>query len=388
MKYIGLLIAYKNPNYGTLLQAFATQYVIDKLGFKTEIIDYHPSRFFKHYKLDWGLLHFLFDAYIAKKKKKERIQNKNLIFQDNLHKRKDSYELFVKKMLHDICHIFGFSNLLHRGRLYDAVIIGSDQKWTPGFSFGVDSSLRFVPRSTRTISYATSLGVSEYPNYCRKSAKAVWERIDFLSVREITGANIIKNICKDSIKVQVVVDPTYLITKEEWNDIFPPQSMYKEKYVFCYFLGNDIESKQCARRYASTKGYKLVSVVSNESFSEIDQEYADFLAIGYGPKEFVNWIRGAECVFTDSFHGTAFSILNEKQIYVFYRKNDSIKLQRHSRIDNILNLWGINSRLITDKDRNWNNYVEQPIDFTDVNARVFNEREKSFAFLKNALTFE
>lgn len=388
MKYIGLLIAYKNPNYGTMLQAYATQYIVDKLGVKTEIIDYHPNRFIKHYKWDWGTLHFLFDAYISKKKKKQRIQNDNLIFQENLSKRKDSYLHFIKNRLHDICHIYGFSNLRNKGKQYDAVLIGSDQKWTPGFSFGVDSSLRFVPKTTRTISYATSLGVSEYPDYCRRSAKDVWERINFLSVREKTGADIIRNICKDNLEIQVVVDPTYLITKEEWNKIFPPKRMYKAKYLFCYFLGNDKESKLCARRYADQKGLELVSVVSNESYSEIDQKFADYLVIGDGPEEFVNWIRGAECVFTDSFHGTAFSILNEKQIYVFYRKNDSVKLQRHSRIDDILELWGINNRLITDKTRNWDNYIEQPINYLKVNTKVANEREKSLAFLKRSLTFK
>lgn len=387
MKTIGLLIAYKNPNYGTMLQAFATQYVIDKLGFNTEIIDYYPSRFNKHYKLDFGLLHFLWDSYISKKKRKKRIQNSDVLFQKNLSKRKSSYEEFIKSKLHGICKIYGYSKLKAKGEKFDAVLIGSDQKWTPGFSFGVDSSFRFVPKHVRTISYATSLGVSEYPNYCKNSAREVWKRINYLSVREYTGAKIIKSICGENTPVQVVVDPTYLITKEEWDKIFPRKKLYEDKYIFCYFLGNDVESKQCARRYADANDFKLVSVISNESYSDIDQQYADFLVIGDGPENFVNWIRGAECVFTDSFHGTAFSVINEKQIYISYRKNDSVKLKRHSRIDNILDLWNIKNRLITDKRRDWNTYIEKPINFEDVNEKIAAERKKSLSFLKESLTF-
>ena len=108
---------------------------------------------------------------------------------------------------------------------------------------------------------------------------------------------------------------------------------------------------------------------------------------GESPDSFVNWIRGAECVFTDSFHGTAFSIMNEKQIYVFYRKNTGVKLQRHSRIDDILSLWEIKYRLITDKHREWDSYQEQPIDYTLVTQKVQSERERSMKFLKASLTF-
>ena len=385
MKRVGLLIAYKNPNYGTMLQAFATQYIVESLGCETEIIDYTADRFNKHYPLDLGLFRFLIDAYQEKKKKAARTNDAT--FQNNIAKRKTSYVEFIHRRLHNIKEVSGFSNLCKLGSEYDAVLIGSDQKWHPGFSFGVDSSFRFVPKSVRTISYATSLGVSEYPkSYWRTSRKA-WSRIDYLSVREKTGADIISKVCDNNIHAEVVVDPTYLISCEDWKKIFPVEKKFEDKYIFCYFLGNDEESKKCARRYANLKGLKLVSVVSNESYSEIDQEYADFLMTGESPDSFVNWIRGAECVFTDSFHGTAFSIMNEKQIYVFYRKNTGVKLQRHSRIDDILSLWEIKYRLITDKHREWDSYQEQPIDYTLVTQKVQSERERSMKFLKAALTF-
>ena len=180
MKRVGLLIAYKNPNYGTMLQAFATQYIVESLGCETEIIDYTADRFNKHYPLDLGLFRFLIDAYQEKKKKAARTKFNDATFQNNIAKRKTSYVEFIHRRLHNIKEVSGFSNLCKLGSEYDAVLIGSDQKWHPGFSFGVDSSFRFVPKSVRTISYATSLGVSEYPkSYWRTSRKA-WSRIDYL----------------------------------------------------------------------------------------------------------------------------------------------------------------------------------------------------------------
>lgn len=74
MKRVGLLIAYKNPNYGTMLQAFATQYIVESLGCETEIIDYTADRFNKHYPLDLGLFRFLIDAY-QERRKRQHAQN-------------------------------------------------------------------------------------------------------------------------------------------------------------------------------------------------------------------------------------------------------------------------------------------------------------------------
>ena len=387
MQKIGLLLSYKHPNYGTMLQAFATQYIVESLGAQTELIDYYSDRFNKHYLLDYGFFRFLIDTYQSKRKKINREKCNDIVFQRNIEQRKKSCLEFIQNRLHSIKKIVGYRDLKKYSNSCSAILIGSDQKWTPGFSFGVDSSLRFVSKETRTISYATSLGVSDYPKRYWKTSRKVWERIDYLSVRENTGARIIKEVCQNKINVEVVVDPTYLITKSEWEKLFPIEQKLKDKYLFCYFLGNNVESKKSARQYADKHGYKLVSVLSNESFSDIDQTYADVLLTGESPDSFINWIRGAECIFTDSFHGTAFSVINEKQVYVFYRKNTSVKHQRHSRIDDILSLWNISNRLITDNSIDWPEYIENPIDYSKVTPIVLSERDRSLNFIKEAISF-
>ena len=281
----------------------------------------------------------------------------------------------------------GYTRLADLGKKYDAVLVGSDQNWLPGFSFGNFTSLRFVPDNVRKISYATSLGVSDYPKYCWPSSRKAWSRIDFLSVREQQGADIIKQVCGPDSSVQVVVDPTYLLTKTQWEGLIPIEKKSDQKYVFCYFLGNDDNSKKIARQFADEKHLKLVSVLSTESFSDIDKTFADRIVRESSPEDFVNWIRGAEYVFTDSFHGTAFSVINEKQFFIFYRKRAETS-SRNSRIDNILGKWGLKDRLILPGVQDVDFSSLTSIDYEKVNVLVSKEREKSLTFLKEALRFD
>lgn len=386
---VGLVLAYRNTNYGAQLQAFATQHIVDNMGFETEIIDYKPEKWKRCIKFDWGLFPYFVTLVEARlKRRSPQADITDEIFLKNKTDRETESTSFIDRRLHDIKCYVGYSRLCEAGATCDAVIIGSDQRWHPGASFGNQLSLRFVPREVRRVSYATSLGVSSYPKYCWHSARLMWKSIDYLSVREYQGARIVEEVCKGEKKAEVVVDPTYLLTKEQWQEIIPIQSMMQEPYVFCYFLGNDIKSKECARRYADVHGFKLVSILSDESYSELDQAFADHIVTGASPELFVNWIRGATIVFTDSFHGLAFSVINNKQFYVFYRKRDDVKESRNSRIDNILQLWKVQDRLVLDKDINWRDSEYNEIDYKVTDELVKKEREKSLFFLKKALTFD
>ena len=386
MKKIGLVLSYKETNYGAQLQAYATQVMVESLGHKTEIIDYSPKKGDRHVVLCLGLITYLYQQFLFKRKAKKHTTSNDPLFLKNKEERIKQYKQFIDRRLHNIVKVSGYTALASRGKEYDAVLLGSDQKWAPGFSFGNMISLRFVPDDVRKISYATSLGVSEYPKYCWPTSRKAWKRIDFLSVREQQGAVIIKQVCGPDIPVQVVVDPTYLMTKSQWEELIPVEKKSEQKYVFSYFLGNDDTSKQIARKFADEKKLKLVSVLSKESYSPIDQTYADELVIGNTPEDFINWIRGAEYVFTDSFHGTAFSVINEKQFFIFYRKRAEAT-SRNSRIDNILSKWGLKDRLVLPGVQDVDLTALKDIDYEEVNTLVGQEREKSLAFLKEALYF-
>ena len=384
-KIIGLELAFKTSNYGAQLQAFATQRAIERLGFTTKIIQLKNRGVISARKLGRG---FFYNLYLRRKnaliRKHTRIDVVDSLYQENRTARRNASEVFISCRLRGVTVYSTYEELVKDAKNMKAVLIGSDQKWTPGFCYSRINSLDFAPKGVRRISYATSLGVADYPRYCRSLSGKMWKKIDFLSVREQQGAKIIKDIC-GNIPVEVVVDPTYLFSRKEWEEYIPKMPMSDKPYIFCYFLGNNDESKSCAKRYAEQRGLRLISIMSDESYSPYDQKFADEIIRGASPEEFVNWIRGASCVFTDSFHGTAFSVINEKQFFVFYRVRPEARLNRNSRIDNILSLWHLEDRLIVDTNRDWSSVDVKPIDYSLVNVIIESERQHSLDFLTRAL---
>lgn len=387
-KKIGLVLACKGTSYGMNLQAFATQYIIESLGFNTEIIRFGNSS-----------SPFIFDRYLivhllklAKRKIKNIIKkpqkNNDIIHSKNYKDRIIVAQDFRNKYLHSFTEAMSGKMLtLYVKNNYHAVLVGSDQVWLPGFSFTNTTSLFFVPDGVKRIAYSSSLGVSLYPKYCYNSAKAAWIRFDTIAVREDSGKRIINDVCEGKKNVKVVIDPTYLITKEKWLEIIPYKRIIEEPYVLCFILGNNEEQQLCAKRYAKHMGLKLVSILSNESESSIDCSFADQIITGASIEDFINLIRGADYIFTDSFHGIAFSVINEKQIFVFYRKRDDAKgsMSRNSRIDNILNLWGISNRLIQYPSCDWTCKTCESIDYSLVSKILEEKRIESLSLLQNAL---
>lgn len=379
-KTVGLCIAFKGTNYGMLLQGYATQNELDRLGFDSEIIDYHSGSE-KGIALSVGAMHVVFNK--IRSAIKRRIQKKEIL--DSLHEKNKKQrntisDMFRKNRLHDIISVNGISALKAKSKDYYAVLVGSDQLWLADVAFTNFYTLRFAAPGVKRISYATSLGVSSYPNYAKKAAADYWRQIDYLSVREQQGKEFIQSIV--DIPVEVVADPTYLLTKEEWEELIPKEKVVEEKYILCYFLGNSDPIKKYAKKFAKEKGFRLVSILSNECNSD-DNQYADEVLIGKSVEEFINLIRNAEYVLTDSFHGLAFSVINQKQFLVFYRKRTDAKESRNSRIDNIVCSLRIEERLIREPEKMI--IPTEDIDYQAVSAKVQELRTKSLQFLKNAL---
>ena len=382
-KKLGLILAYRGVNYGMLLQAYATQQFIERQGFKTEILEYTRTSY-KHIRFTPWLPVYAADEFLKKIKKNKQKKTEYLdeVHKNNISERKTVSNKFIETSLTNRRVIKGIEALEAAGKEYDGVLIGSDQIWPPDSAFGNFTTLRFVPDSINKISYATSLGVSSYPYYCRSSAAQFWKRINHLSVREEQGKRIIQDIC--NIPVEVVVDPTYLFTGNEWKELIPEEQIVAGDYILCYFLGATKEHKTLARKFADKRGMKLVSILSTESVSDIDLSYADEIITGRGPNDFINLIRNAKYVLTDSFHGVAFSVINNKQFYVFYRTIVGSKNSRNSRIDNILNMWGLQNRLVLN-DATVDEFSLTDINYEYVNKLVDDKRNHSVSFLINAL---
>lgn len=218
---------------------------------------------------------------------------------------------------------------------YSTFVTGSDQVWNPHYhTNSMVEFLQMAPREKR-IAFAPSFGVAEIPE-CRKKDYAEWLReIPYLSVREVEGAEIIKDLTGRDAKV--LLDPTFGLTKEEWLSFAHRPEGFKslsESYVFCYFLGNRTAAyTKYIEQYARQHACRVVDV----------WDIAQFDNYAYSPQEFVWLLANARAVFTDSFHGCAFSINLQKPFVVFDRAGDGC-ITQSSRITTVLGKTGLENR--------------------------------------------
>lgn len=383
MKKIGLCLAYQGTNYGMLLQAYATQQVIQSMHYATEIIEYSND---KRMTQVANLLRTLY-LPIFRRPALKRLQRK--VLRACIPGFKMAYERqwratahFRTKRLTGFTRYRGFEALQAGSRSYHAVIVGSDQQWPPAICYSDVKTLRFAAPGVRRVSYATSMGVSSYPHYVRARARDFLSRMDHISVREESAKRIIASLVANP--VTVVADPTFLLTRAEWETHIPSAAPRQAPYVLCYFLGGNPAHRRAARDLKSATGLRLVAIRNVESYSPLDGEFADEVIEGATPEEFVNLIRHAEYVCTDSFHGVAFSLITNRPFSAFYRTSSRHPDSRNSRIDHILNRFGVKGRLALNA-ADLKQQAVTHIDYAPVNRSIEAFRVESLLFLRRAL---
>ena len=210
--------------------------------------------------------------------------------------------------------------------------------------------------------------------------KEYLSRIEYISVREKAGAKIVETVSEK--KAEVVADPTLLLTKSEWDRLIPDRRIVDKPYIFCYFLGENPSHRIIAEEFSEKIGLPIVCTPFLDRYVKSDEKFGDMQLFNIGPDNFVNLIRHAEYVLTDSFHGSVFSIINHKQFVTFNRFNDNNQNSRNSRIDNLCELLGINGRRYTE---NIISTAKAEINYSEVDARVTSLRLQSINFLNQAL---
>ena len=384
MKKVGICACYDNYNYGSMLQAYATQKAISEMGYENEFISYKKK---KTIKFILKSIPRAFNEYFIRAKideiKRNKEFNKHPEVKENIKLRKKAFIEFGKKYYENISKDYnGYKELKEGAKNYDSVVVGSDQLWLP---IGLASNfynLMFVPDNVNKISYATSFGVSKIPWYQLKRTKRYLKRINYLSTRELKGKEIIKNVA--GLEAKVVVDPTLLFNKEQWDKFVPDEKVLNEKYIFCYFLGDTIQHREEVKELAEEKKLKIVTIPHLDNFVEYDETFGDYRLYDVDPAKFINLIRNAEYVCTDSFHGTVFSLLNHKKFITFNRFNEKSKNSRNSRIDSLCTQIGI-------QDRRYDGNIfkiDNEIEYSQVDDRIEYLRQDSREFLKKALEKE
>jgi len=371
---IGIITIHKINNYGSVLQAFALQSVCEKLGYRTEIINYEfPNAF--HLNNEY--------AAASDSIQKEPILIK-LLYANALNRQHKGIQKFVAKRQHlSARKYYSPEQLFANPPKYDIYVTGSDQLWNPRHCNGDPAfMLHFAPDEALKISYAASAG-GEIPETLHPLYKECLSRYAHISVRENSGVEAIKNITGKNI--DVVLDPTLLLDRNQWNEIAVPEHPFKRKYILCYFLNYTFNAfpyvDELARNIQKQTGYEIMRVARPPHRLEFRHNHYD---VGASPEEFLALVRDAEMVITTSFHGTAFAVNYGKPVFTVVKNK---KQSEDSRQASLMHSIGLDDKVLSLNDGIPD--VERTVyDHVFVQKRLEVLRCQSIDWLKRALDIE
>ncbi len=356
---IAILTQPLRANYGGILQAYALQYTLKKLGHNSTIIEQEYIQPIKYFKLLFDIPKRLYTKYILKKREyifSEHINNKHQI------ERRKYTSSFITKYIQN-CFTKGYNSI--DINQYDAFIVGSDQVWRPLYNWGnIDKMfLSFIPKESdlKRISYAASFGTSEWEFTPEQTAVCtkLLSRFDAVSVREKDGIDLCREFLKRNDAV-CVLDPTLLHYKAVYENLCKDIPAIEENTLCAYILDLNEDVRQKLENIATEKGLNLKIVSADNNCT---------LTV----PEWIAMFRDAECIVTDSFHGTAFSIIFNKEFFSIANIG-----RGRSRFTSLLSQFDLTSRLYSSVNEiRFNNDV---INWDSVN-------EKRNALIQDSIRF-
>lgn len=286
-------------------------------------------------------------------------------------KRKEKFRGFQEKHLHISDRTITRENCCDLEWLdsHDCFVCGSDQIWNPTYATTSELAfLSFMPG--KTVALSPSFGLSEIPETVKADYRKWLNGIDVLSVREEAGQKIIKELT--GREATVLLDPTMAIRRAHWERLSrKPDAALPERYILTYFLGR--VTKRYAKRIGEISRKTGLPVVNLFNIEQPGYYCFD-------PGEVLHAIRNADMVLTDSFHGTVFSILFQRDFLVFPRDEGGKSM--HSRLATLLRKFALEDRL-DDGDAPCDAISENT--WTQAQMTIEAERERTEAYLKHAL---
>lgn len=333
-----------SQNYGNRLQNYALQEILKKNGLKVETIPIQHKT--------------IIDRQIKFIVKKILSKNMNRYGNDV---RWESFDNRIKWSK----YIAETQNINNK---YDYFIAGSDQIWNPTFSFNSEREFLTFADPDKRVAYAASIGLDKLPSECKSEYKDRIEKFKMVSVREDAAADIIERLgCK---RPKVVLDPTMLLSSEEWERLARKAKVtLPKKYIVKYFLGiRNSDFDRYITQYAEKKSAEIIDITQCDKI---------------GPIEFLKIILDSEAVFTDSFHGSVFSILFHKPFMVFERPYEDGYGIMSSRLDTLLQTFSLNGQRV----HSINECMEKSIewDYKNVDLILQEKKEYSLKILINAV---
>lgn len=323
---IGIITIHKINNYGSVFQAYALQQVCENLGYKTEIIDYiFPN--IQHCNNKYTTKG---DTYPNEPKWIK------FLFAKALLKQHKGIAQFVQNYQHLTSTVYNSpEELKSNPPQYDVYITGSDQLWNPRHC-NADPAfmLHFANDEALKISYAASIGTNSIPKELHSLYKKLLGRYKHIGVRENSGVNVIKNIVGK--EATVVLDPTLLLNKDEWNKIANPKRLVKKKYILCYYLNYSFNAfpyvDDLAEYIHQQTGYDIVRVARPPHNLKCKHT---IYKVSASPEDFLALVRDAEIVLTTSFHGTAFALNYGKPLFTIVKDRNTSDSRQVSLMENL-----------------------------------------------------
>lgn len=376
---IGILTQPLYCNYGGILQCYALQTILQRMGHETIILQREFNR--KHNILDacvYYAKHFVkltlgkkssWHYYVDSQKRDYIAQNTYKFIEKNINPRTN--------------HCYSTKELkkeVEKQKL-NAIIVGSDQVWRPDYSPCISNYfLDFLEGncSIKKISYAASFGKDQWTLSEKKTVKLrkLLKEFNSVSVREKSAIKL----CKDVFHVEAtqVIDPTLLLDSKDYQALVAPNKTNRGN-LFCYIIDKNKKKREIINFLSKKNNYKPFESMPLLSDTK-DNLYKDIDKCVYPPIE--DWISAfseADMVLTDSFHGTVFSIIFNKPFWVIGNKGRGM-----ARFESLLSLFNLNCRLISESNLMNIDFTKQ-IDWETVNERRNVLKKSSLLFLTNAL---
>lgn len=361
MKKIGIITWHYYVNFGSALQAYSLQTTLEKFENKVEIINYRKLKFGKYSKTKevLRLIAYYCSQYLGNSCKIRfayafsRFQNQ-FLNQGNVIESLDKLEKIAPK--------------------YNSIICGSDQIWAPNV-FNPIYMIDFADgHTTKKISYAASIGLNDLPDSLVPTYKKLLSDFQSISVREESGKKLLYDKC--GINSVVVLDPTFLLSVNKYQHLQKKVNI-SDDFVFCYFLNANHKYKEIVQEYTKKNNYRIIGWSAKAS----DSDWITLMQ-WIGPCEFLWLIEHAECIFTDSYHGTIFSLLFHKVFWTFERFEADDPICQNSRIYQLDKYFGIGNRIIRP------NFLLSdcsPINYESFEQKLKELKKKSINYLKGAL---
>lgn len=369
---IGIITWFTYENYGTKLQAIALQQYLRNLNHEVQLINFNPPEIENIVKNKSTLLKKLKNKYNIYSQK---LANKK--FSKEIHTRSKRFEDIISEKCILTNKINNNSEYINICNEFDVLICGSDQIWNPNW-YHPFYYADFEEIKTPRIAYAPSIGTSYIYDSVKEDVFHSVSKFSSIGMREQTGAEAIKELIEKP--VEKVLDPTLLLSKEDWEKTINiyTESKYGD-YICCYFLGENKKHWNAIYKYANKHNLNIKIIPQQGSA----YRRKGSIEASAGVKEFVELIANAKYIFTDSFHATVFSVIFNKEFQVFERFDSNSATSQNSRIHNFLGTVGLDKHVIT---FNSNDIPDaEDINYKDVNDKLEKEIQKSTQFLREAI---